>query len=219
MQQPRVACHIGEGTVAVVSIQHIPAPVCDEHVLMAVVVVVADAHAAGPAGASQARFVRYVSEGAITVVVIKPVGGFRRIAVQGGSAQDEEVHPPITVVVDKRSAATRGLQNSTLLIHPAIDRLRGQPGLRGDIREMGMKREARRLSPRQRFHRAGRNALRPRRYPRQRQQFEPVPPLQHGSVPRSASWPSGNRAVSVIINVILFLRASSCSRLSGTLPV
>src|SRR5215831_12127612 len=66
---------VGEFAVAVVVIQNAIAPVRDHQVIVAVVIEIADATSLPPSGTREAGAERHIREGAIAVVLIKPVSG------------------------------------------------------------------------------------------------------------------------------------------------
>src|SRR5580693_5863586 len=97
---------IGECAVAVVAIELVLAVVGEVEILKAVIVIVADAHAARPAGIGQSGFFGDVGECAVAVVVIEAVAGAGRNAFEAAAAEDESVHPTIIVVVKEGAART-----------------------------------------------------------------------------------------------------------------
>src|SRR6476620_1456502 len=64
---------VGEGTVAVVPIQHIFSVVGDVEIGVTVVVVIADANALSPSGVGEAGFLGDVGEGAIVIVAVEMI--------------------------------------------------------------------------------------------------------------------------------------------------
>ena len=113
-QQAGFAGNIGEGPISVISIEDILPPIGHKQVVEAVVVVVANAHAACPAGFCQARFYRDVAKGAVPVVVVEPVGDARGGAGECASAKHQDVDPAIVVVVEKGASATNRFQDVVL---------------------------------------------------------------------------------------------------------
>ena len=73
--------HIGERAVAVVVVEHVPAPIADEQIVEAVVVVVADAASLAPSGMGQPGLLRDVGKGAVAIVVKEVAGGPARRAL------------------------------------------------------------------------------------------------------------------------------------------
>ena len=100
---------IGEGAIAVVVVEDVLAPVGDEQIVVAVVVVVADADALSPAGVDESGFGGDVGEGAVAIVFEEMVGGL----LSGGKAfearavDEEDVQPAVVVVVDRRRRRSR----------------------------------------------------------------------------------------------------------------
>src|ERR1700730_10339318 len=78
--EPGLLSQIGERSISVVAIEPILSEVGAEDVVEAVVVVVGDAHSAGPTCRSQAGLVGNVGERAIAVVPIEPICRFGRSA-------------------------------------------------------------------------------------------------------------------------------------------
>src|SRR5216684_2274474 len=85
LPEPGLLSHIGERPISVVAIEPILSEVGAEDVVEAVVVVVGDAHSAGPTYRSQADLVGNVGERAIPVVLIEPISRFGRVSLQAGS--------------------------------------------------------------------------------------------------------------------------------------
>ena len=94
--------HIGERAVPVVVVQHVLAPVGDEQVFEAVVVVVADADAVGPAGTNQPGLRRDIGESAVAIVLVEAVGGAFRSGFEARAAENEDVEPAVVIVVARR---------------------------------------------------------------------------------------------------------------------
>ena len=69
MEEAGFGSDVGEGAVAVVTVEDVLAVVGDEEVVPAVVVVVADAAALSPAAAGEAGFGSDVGEGSVAVVL------------------------------------------------------------------------------------------------------------------------------------------------------
>ena len=80
MQQARFFGYIGERAVAVIAIQNVLAPVGDEEILEAVIVIVADGDRRRPAGTKQPRFFGDIRECAVAIVFVEPVGGIGGVA-------------------------------------------------------------------------------------------------------------------------------------------
>ena len=108
---------IGEAAVAVVAIESDAAEAGDEQVRLAVVVVVADCCAHGPARIADARFVGDVGEGSVVVVMKERAPGFLagECHFHAWSVGEVDVGVTVTIVVDKGYAAAHGFNNVTLL--------------------------------------------------------------------------------------------------------
>ena len=157
LRQSRLRRHIGKGAVAVVVEERALPVVADEQVVMPVVVVVAHAAALSPAAARQSSLRRHVGKGAVAIVLEQMAG---RLLAFGKSLQPPAIHqkdvePSVRVVVVKRHAAARRLQQIFVLPHPAVDRLRVEPALLRHIHEAHAQRCARdgRHRTRRRRHR------------------------------------------------------------------
>ncbi len=112
----RDACflaHVGERAVAVVMVEHAIAPIGDEQVVQAVVIVIADAAALAPASARHAGFDRHVGERAVAIileqaahrsVVLGPIG------LKACAVHEENIQPAVMIVVVERHAAAGGFQ-------------------------------------------------------------------------------------------------------------
>ena len=127
--------HVGEGAVAVVAVELVLAVVGEKQIFEAVVVVVANADADGPAGIPQARFFRHVFERAVAIVLVEPVRRIRRNGFEGSSAEDEDVHPAVVVVVEEGAAAAHLFDDVGNRFRNTVVHLRGQARACGDISE------------------------------------------------------------------------------------
>ena len=106
------------------------APVGDEQIGEAVVVVVRRADALAPARALPSPiFVVTSREPALAVVVIQ--------AARAALARDEEdIRQPVVIVIEKRRAAAGGLEDELLRRVAAVRKAIGQPGARGHVAEV-----------------------------------------------------------------------------------
>src|SRR6476660_6442959 len=87
LPEPGLPGHVGECSISVVAIEPVLSEVGAENVVEAVVVIVGDAHPAGPACRFQACLLGYVGERAVAVVLIEPIGRFGRVTLQAGSRE------------------------------------------------------------------------------------------------------------------------------------
>src|SRR5947209_641219 len=71
--QPRCFGHIRERAVAVISIQDIVSPICDEQIVKTIVVVIANAYRGCPSGEVQPGLFGDIGERSIAVIFIQPV--------------------------------------------------------------------------------------------------------------------------------------------------
>jgi len=151
--------HIGERAVAVIAVQRVVAPVGDEQVGVAVVVVVRGGDALRPTRALQPGLLRDVGERAVLVVAVQPVGRLGGRVLEARAGRDEDVQPAVVVVVDERNAAGGRFGDE---LHPflvAEDDRRGESGLPGDVRQGRRPGFAGKLGSRLRLDAARRHAL------------------------------------------------------------
>ena len=161
---------VAEGAVAVVVVEHVLSPIRDEDVVEAVVVVVADSDGRGPSGPPQARFVGHVGERTVAIVFVEAVGGLLGICIEPGTREEQNIQPAVVVVVQKRTAATRRLENVGALLGIAVNRRLGEACLAGDIGETRMEGQAGGFGAPLRTHVAGRRPLGRQRRGEQSQQ-------------------------------------------------
>ena len=146
-------------SVAVVSIETILSEVSTEDVIEAVVVVVADANAICPADRLQSCFLRHVGECAVAIVLVEPIGRFRRIALEPRARKQKDIHPAVVVVVDECAATPVGLEDVLLRVHAAVDDGRVQARLVSDVGKMRVERPPGRRRLRLGLHVAGGDSL------------------------------------------------------------
>ena len=122
--------HIGEGAVPIVVVQNILAEVSDEQIVVAVVIVVADADALAPAGVLEPSLERDVGESAVAIVLEQVVERLfaRWKAFEPRTVDQKNVEPAIVVVVIERDAAASGLEQVFVLVLAAKDRLGVESG-------------------------------------------------------------------------------------------
>src|SRR6185503_12981313 len=109
---PRAIGHVLKGTVAAVAIQAVPAPVSDEQIVVAVVLVVADAGALAPPARGQTRARGHVLERAAALVPVEMIDGRTcgRESFERRSVDEEQVEPAVVVVVDRGDAGAGRLE-------------------------------------------------------------------------------------------------------------
>src|ERR1051325_9624611 len=98
---------VGEGAVAIVPVQDDAAETGHQHVGPAVVVVITDCGAVGPAGICYACLVGHIRKGSVVVVVEKSAAGLLsgQLHIDIGGVGEVNVRPSITVVVDEGDTA------------------------------------------------------------------------------------------------------------------
>ena len=91
-------------------------PEAAEEIVVPVVVVVTDADACLPAGASKSRFLRDVGEGAVAVVLVEMRSGrFSGLpmGVELSAVGEVDVEPAVVVVIEKGQAASLGFDDDS----------------------------------------------------------------------------------------------------------
>src|SRR5882672_6354782 len=91
--------YIRERSITVIAVEDILAPVGDEQIVKAVIVVVAHANTTGPAGLHQSRTLGYIGESSIAVVLIEAIARSRGSAGEAGAGQQKDVDPSVVVEV------------------------------------------------------------------------------------------------------------------------
>ncbi len=127
-------------TSADVAIQHLAMHAGHEEVGGAVVVVVRGGHAHGVAGAAQARGFGHVAETHGALVPEEPVGILRVVLLQAGNGRpvrEEDVEPPVAVVIEEGDPAGHGL-DQVLARRGAVLVDEVEPGLARCLRGVGL---------------------------------------------------------------------------------
>src|SRR5579884_689394 len=139
-------------SVAIIAIKRVLRPTGDEDIFKAVVIEIADSYSIGVAGVKQTSILRDVGEGAVAIVFIEPVRGISGRIAPTRTGQDEEIHPAVVVVIDEGGPAAHGLDNVIGAVRMAGNNDFFQAGLRGDVGEARVKREAGRFAARSGLH-------------------------------------------------------------------
>ena len=134
---------VGEAAVAIVAVERVRAPIGDEKIQLAVVVVVARADGAAPAGPAKPAGVRHVLECAVPDI---PVQAARRClvlgeALQRGSVDEKGVQLGVAVVIQERHARAIGLDDVVLFVASAVREFQVEARFRGNIDEDSVPRE------------------------------------------------------------------------------
>ena len=111
MQQPSLRCHIGKRPIAVVAVEFVLPVIGDEEVFKAIVVVVSNAHPGAPARIEQPRLRSHIFECPIAIVVVETVARAGGNTLQLAPADDEDVHPPIVVVIEEGASTAHRLDD------------------------------------------------------------------------------------------------------------
>ena len=98
--------YIGESAVVIVLVENALAVRGYEEVRPAVTVIVRDSHAHSEISSADTSFLRYVSEGAVAIVVVERAAhGLRRFPKVAGAAIDKiDIHPAVIIVVKEGAA-------------------------------------------------------------------------------------------------------------------
>src|SRR5262249_7458313 len=127
--------HVLERSVAAVAIETVLAEVADEEIVVAVAIVVADARALAPAAGAEPGAGRDVLERAVTLVAIQMIGRrlVRRKSFERRAVDEEQVEPPVFVVVDERDAGAGGLEQIFVRVRSAEHREVVEAGFTRDV--------------------------------------------------------------------------------------
>ena len=132
---------VGEGAISVVVIEHVLA----EQIVVAVVVVVADANTLSPTGVADACSQRHIGESAVAIILEQAGDRF----VSGGKSfevravHQKNVEPAVVVVVVERDSAARGFEQVFVLVFAAEDRFDVKARFASDVHETDPERSAR----------------------------------------------------------------------------
>jgi hypothetical protein len=95
--------------------EHVLPVISDIEIAEAIIVVIADADALSPAGASEAGFFGDVGKSAVVIVAVEMIcecGCSRdRCGIEGRAVDNENVRPPAPVVIENGDTGTCGLDD------------------------------------------------------------------------------------------------------------
>ena len=131
--EPRLFGDIGKSPVPIVPVQLVLPVVGAKQIFMPVVVVVADTHAVGPAGVLQPCLFGDIGEGAIPVVLVQPVRSACGYAVQAPASDDENIHPPVVVVVKEGATSSHRFNNVHVFGKAPVNRGSSEARFGGNI--------------------------------------------------------------------------------------
>ena len=116
--QPSRFRDVFECPIAFVVIKHAVTVISDEQVLVAIVVVIADASALSPSHLSQAGFLRDIHEMHVSDIAIKMAGGIlaATLAVHGGRIDQQNVHQAIVVEIENRNPVAGGFEDVAFVV-------------------------------------------------------------------------------------------------------
>src|SRR5215469_1328231 len=117
-RHPGLVAHIGERPVPVVVIKNIISVIGDVQVVEAVIVVIADAHALSPSGASHSCLDGHVGKCPVAVILEEMRDRFLSLweTLQAGTIHHKNVEPAIVIVVIKRNSTTRRFEQIFILV-------------------------------------------------------------------------------------------------------
>src|SRR5204863_4042479 len=134
----RLFGHVGEGPLAVVVIQNVPAVVGDVKIVVTVVVIVADADSHAPAGVIETRARGHIRERAVAVVAIESRG--RAVpalpVLEGRAVQQEKVGKAVVVIIDPGRAPAALSFDDVPFLRPAAGQLEVDAGFSRDFDEL-----------------------------------------------------------------------------------
>jgi len=118
--------------------KHVVTPESDEQVYPSVVVVITRADPLAPARQCDVSLLRHIGEGSIAIVVVEVASGLLvlRKALQSSSVDQEDVWPPVVVVVEERSTAAGSFDDVFLRTLAAILCPGCQSGASSDVNKM-----------------------------------------------------------------------------------
>src|SRR5947207_15987194 len=140
--KPGLLGQIRESAIAVIAVENVLPEAGAENIVKAVVVIVTHTNATSPTNRVQPCFFCNVRESAVTIVFVETIGGAFRCALKTRARQNENVHPPVVVVVDERAATTSRLDKVLFLLHSAVDDGGVQSCRMRNINKTGMERTA-----------------------------------------------------------------------------
>src|SRR5262249_23824194 len=120
---------VGERAVAVGAPQRAIAPVGDQQVIPAVIVVISRAYAVPPTGVRDTGLIGHVSERPVAVVFVETAD--RRLArrplrFEARPVDEKNIEPPVVIVINECAAAASSLEQELVLALIAEDRLGAQ---------------------------------------------------------------------------------------------
>ena len=136
---------VGEGAVAIVVIENVLAVVGDEEIVVAVVVVVADAAGLSPAGADvEAGTFGDIGEGAVAIIFEEAAMRLfaLRETLEAPAVDEEEIEPAVVVVVVEGQAAAGGFEKIFIFADAAENGFDVEAGAFDDIDEADAERRA-----------------------------------------------------------------------------
>ena len=137
VRQTRAPRDIFKRAVGAIVVQPVVSEVADEQIVVAVVVVVADARALPPAARRKPRFGCDVFERAVATVAIEMIGRRRRgrESFERRSIDEKQIQPAVVVVIDRRDTGAGGFEQVLVRVRAAIDDHPVETGRTRDVAE------------------------------------------------------------------------------------
>src|SRR5579864_90557 len=112
---------IRKRTIDVVPVQDVLAPVGHEQIVETIVIEVTDAYCRRPTRADETRLFGDVGKGAVTIVLVQPVGAAVRRTFQPRATQKKDIQPAVIVVIEEGRAAAYCFNDVLLAVNSAVD--------------------------------------------------------------------------------------------------
>ena len=131
----RALRNISEGSVPIVAVKNVLAPIGDEEIVKAVVVIVSDTHSLAPPRADEPGLLRDIRECAVAVIPVEMIRWSLAAgkALQPRSVDHEEVQPAVLIVIVEGHSATGRVQDVFPGVFTAVIDLIPQAGLDGNV--------------------------------------------------------------------------------------
>src|SRR5216684_8249348 len=138
--------HIRERSVTVVAVEDVLAPVGDEQIVEAVIVIVAHTYAASPTRLQQACPLGHIREAAVPVVFEESIAGARGSVGETGPGEQKNIEPAVVVEVEKGATTTESFDDVIFAVAFTVDCDGPQASFCAYIGESGIERKARRFA-------------------------------------------------------------------------
>jgi hypothetical protein len=134
--------HIFKGSVPSIPVELILTPIADEQIDIRVIVIITGADALSPAAVNEIRLLCDIVKSTVASIPVEVIGRFLTFGetFQYRSIDLEDIQEAIVVIVQKRYATTRGLEQILISLLTTKHRDSIQPCLPGDICESDLER-------------------------------------------------------------------------------